>query len=282
VRVGPLYCLGAKLKHGVSAFFTCPGFEPLFGVGLNRLPQLRTAASAWNLYIGILQILLVRAQVIIEKMEGDISTDTALGELNFQMQRITQQMGISSVTPQMRGTEMDILNNNIGPGTADIAEVFKDYVGSVTGIAPEYFFGGGNAAYSQAAFQIHSTNENIRSRYQIDEIEPLLRFIINTMINYDSEISDMGINEDDFEIEFDNIYDETEQEKADLTAKKTEILIRQASYPELEDAFKKEMLLSEDISLPKIDETVREETEEKENKKIDDDSNESELTKPLS
>ena len=25
MRVGDLYCYGAKLKHGVSAFFLCPG-----------------------------------------------------------------------------------------------------------------------------------------------------------------------------------------------------------------------------------------------------------------
>jgi len=122
----------------------------------------------------------------------------------------------------------------------------------VAGIAPEYFFGGGSAVYSQAAFQIHSTNENIRSRYQVNGIEPLLRFIVNTMITYDKELSECGVNEDDFEIKFESIYDETEQEKAELNAKKTEILIRQATYPELEQAFKDEGLLAEDIKLPEI------------------------------
>lgn len=252
MKVGTIYCMGAKLKHGVSAFFTCPGFEPLFGVGLNRLPQLRTAAEAWNIYIHILKILLVRAQVIIEKMEGDIQTDTMLSKMRSQLQRLSQTMGVSTPIEQARGMELDILNNNIGPGTADVAEVFKDYVGSITGIAPEYFFGGGNSAYSQAAFQIHVTNENIKSQYQDGEIEPLLRFMVNVMIQYDKELSGMGVQEDDFKIEFDNLYDETEQEKAELHSKKTETLIRQASYPELEPAFKKLGLLDEEINLPEI------------------------------
>lgn len=274
MKVGDIYCMGAQLKHGISAFFTCPGFEPLFGVGLNRLPQLRTAAEAWNLYVHILKILLVRAQVLIEKMEGDIQTDTMLSKMRSQLQRLSQTMGVSTPIEQARGMELDILNNNIGPGTADISEVFKDYVGSVTGIAPEYFFGGGNAAYSQAAFQIHATNENIHSRYQVDEIEPLLRFIVNTMIQYDNEVSGMGVEEDDFKIEFESLYEQTEQEKADLNSKKTETLIRQASYPELSEAFKKEGLLSEDVKLPQLSEP--------EINPNPDESTDSELTRPLS
>jgi hypothetical protein len=275
MKVGTLYCMGAKLKHGVSAFFTCPGFEPLFGVGLNRLPQFRTAAEAWNIYIHILKILLVRAQVIIEKMEGDIQTDTMLSKMRSQLQRLSQTMGVSTPIEQARGMELDILNNNIGPGTADVAEVFKDYVGSITGIAPEYFFGGGNSAYSQAAFQIHVTNENIKSQYQDGEIEPLLRFMVNVMIQYDKELSGFGVQEDDFKIEFDNLYDETEQEKADLHSKKTETLIRQASYPELEEAFKKAGLLDEEISLPEITAPTGDEVE------LEDDGKDSQLTKPM-
>ena len=274
MRVGDLYCMGAKLRHGVSAFFTCPGYEPLFGVGLNRIPQLRQAAEAWNLYIHVLKILLVRSQVLIQKMEGDMQTDTMLSNVRAQLQRINQTMGIDTVTEQARGMELDILNNNIGPGTADIAVVFKDFVASVTGVASEYFFGGGTAAYSQAAFQIHSTNENIRSRYQVSEIEPLLRFMVNTMIRYDSEISGFGVKEDDFDIEFENIYDETEQEKADLISKKTETLIRQASYPELEKAFKNEGLLSDDVKLPEMTTQPAEEP-------VKDDSTDSKLVKPL-
>lgn len=276
MKVGTLYCMGAKLKHGVSAFFTCPGFEPLFGVGLNRLPQLRTAAEAWNIYIHILKILLVRAQVIIEKMEGDIQTDTMLSKMRSQLQRLSQTMGVSTPIEQARGMELDILNNNIGPGTADIAQVFRDYVGSVTGIAPEYFFGGGNSNYSQAAFQIHATNENIKSQYQDGQIEPLLRFMVNTMIQYDKEVSGMGIAEDDFKIEFENLYDETEQEKAELNAKRTEVLIRQASYPELQEAFKKSGLLDEEINLPELSEP-----ETGSEGEIGDESSESTLRKPL-
>lgn len=247
-RVGDLYCYGAKLKHGVSAFFLCPGYEPLFGVGLNRVPQLRAAAEAWNLYVHILKILLVRAQVIVEKMEGDIQTDTMLSAMRAQLQRLSESMGVSTPIAQARGTQMDILNNNISEGTGNIAGVFRDYVASVTGLSPEYFFGGGNTNYSQAAFQIAATNEHVRSRFQIAMIEPMARFIVDTFIRNDAEVAACGVAEGDFEIEFESIYDETEQEKADLQAKRTETLIRQREYPELESAFKQLGLLDEDIT----------------------------------
>jgi hypothetical protein len=287
MKVGDLYCMGAKLKHNVSAFFTCPGYEPLFGVGLNRIPQLRTAAEAWNLYIHILKILLVRSQVIIEKMQGDIQTDTMLAQMRAQLQRLNQTMGVSTPIEQARGMELDILNNNISPGTADISTVFKDFVASVTGIAPEYFFGGGTAAYSQAAFQIHSTNENIHSRYQQGSIEPLVRFMVNVMILNDVELQPFDVAQDEFEVEFESIYEETELEKVDLKSKKTEILIRQCEYPELEEAFKKEKLLREDISLPKVErpetgeDGAGEDGTEDDYKIPDDNSSDSKLTKPL-
>lgn len=247
-RVGEIHCLGAKLYHGVSCFFLCPGFEPLFGIGLNRVPQLMAAAEAWNLYVHVLKILLVRSQVIIEKLEGDMSTDIMLTKMRAQLQRLTATMGVGTTIEQPRGAQLDILNNNIGPGTADIASVFKEFVGVVAGIAPEYFFGGANANYSMSAFNIASTNENLRARYQIGQMEPMLRFIINTAIHYDKRLSGLGVAENDFEIEFESIYDETEQEKAELIAKKTETLIRQRDYSELESAFKHEKLLADDIS----------------------------------
>ena len=252
VKVGDLYCMGAKLRHGVSAFFTCPGYEPLFGVGLNRVPQLRAAAEAWNLYVHVLKILLVRAQVIVERMDGDIQTDTMLSQMRAQLQRLSQTMGVSTPVAQARGATLEILNNNISEGTSSIAGVFRDFVASVTGLAPEYFFGGGNSNYSQAAFQIASTNENIRARYQVTMIEPIMRFIVNTLIRNDAEVMAAGVEPDDFTIEFESIYEETEQEKTELASKKTDMLIRQADYPELEGAFKQLGLLSEEVKLPEL------------------------------
>ena len=260
-RVGDIYCFGAKLKHGVSAFFLCPGYEPLFGVGLNRVPQLRAAAEAWNLYVHILKILLVRAQVVIEKMEGDMQTDTMLMGIKAHLQKLTETMGVSTPTALSRGQSLDILNNNISEGTSSVAGVFRDYVASVTGLSPEYFFGGGNTNYSQAAFQIAATNEHIRARYQIEQIEPMARFVINTLIRNDATIKPFGVEEDDFDIEFESIYDETEQEKADLASKRTETLIRQREYPELEDAFKQLKLLDEDISFAGMSDPTGEHTD---------------------
>ena len=278
VRIGDLYCFGAKLKHDVSAYFLCPGYEPLFGVGLNRIPQLRAAAEAWNLYVHILKILLVRAQVIFAKMEGDVQTDTMLSAMRSQLQRLTQQMGVSTPVATPRGETMDILNNNISEGTSNIAGVFRDYVASVTGLSPEYFFGGGNTNYSQAAFQIAATNENIRARYQIGMIEPMARFVINTLIRNDATIKQFNVEEDDFNIEFESVYDETEQERADLTAKKTDTLIRQREYGELEDAFKQMKLLDEDITFKGMSDP----TGEHEDGEIDGGSSSTPiLTKPL-
>lgn len=279
MRVGDIYCFGAKLKHGVSAFFLCPGFEPLFGVGLNRVPQLRSAAEAWNLYVHILKILLVRAQVIVEKMEGDIQTDTMLSAVRAQLQRMSETMGVSTPIAQARGMQMDILNNNISEGTSSIAGVFRDYVASVTGLSPEYFFGGGNTNYSQAAFQIASTNEHVRSRYQIAMIEPMARFVINTLIRNDVEISGFGEREDDFEIEFESIYDETDQEREDLRLKRTETLIKQREWPELEDAFKQIGVLDEDISFAGMPEP--EEPRDDNDLTDDDDHTDSKLVRPL-
>ena len=275
MRVGDLYCFGAKLKHGVSAFFLCPGFEPLFGVGLNRVPQLRAAAEAWNLYVHILKILLVRAQVVIEKMEGDIQTDTMLSAMRAQLQRLSESMGVSTPIAQGRGQQLDILNNNISEGTGNIAGVFRDYVASVTGLSPEYFFGGGNTNYSQAAFQIAATNEHVRSRFQIAMIEPMAHFVVNTFIRNDAEIAALNVAEDDFEIEFENIYDETLAEKIEREAKQTEILIRQFEYKELAKDFKKLKLLDEDVEFP--NETIPHD----EGKSLDDDSKAGILRNPL-
>jgi hypothetical protein len=278
MRVGDLYCFGAKLKHNVSAFFLCPGFEPLFGVGINRVPQLRSAAEAWNLYVHILKILLVRAQVIVEKMDGDIQTDTMLSAMRAQLQRLSESMGVSTPIAQARGSQMEILNNNISEGTGNIAGVFRDYVASVTGLSPEYFFGGGNTNYSQAAFQIAATNEHVRSRFQIAMIEPMARFVVNTFIRNDAEVAACGVAEDDFDIDFDSIYDETEQEKADLAGKRTEILIRQREYPELEGAFKQLKLLDEDITFAGMAEST---PGEKDDAIGDDAAARTKLTKPL-
>jgi hypothetical protein len=279
VKVGDIYCMGAKLRHGISAFFTCPGYEPLFGIGLNKIPQLRAAAEAWNLYVHVLKILLVRSQVITERLDGDIQTDTMLSNMRAQLQRLSQTMGVSTPIAQARGTTLDILNNNISEGTTSVAGVFRDFIAAVTGLSPEYFFGGGNTNYSQAAFQIASTNENIRARYQVSMIEPILRFVINTLIRNDSEIAAMEVKEDDFKIEFESIYEQTEAEKVDLIAKKTEILIRQRDYSELAPAFKQLDLLDEDVDMDF--EPDHDEDDNEDNNEIKDDSTEGVLQNPI-
>jgi len=280
MRIGDIYCMGAKLKHGVSAFFNCPGFEPLFGVGLNRVPQLRGAAEAWNLYLHIIKTLLVRAQVIVNKMDGDIQTDTKLAGIRANLQRMSQTLGIDTPLVNSQGMTTDIMNNNINEGMGNVAPVIQSYASSITGVSPEYFFGGGNTNYSQAAFQIAATNENVRARYQIAQIEPMARFVINTLIRNDADISGLGVNEDDFDIDFESIYDETDQERVELASKRTETLIRQREYPELEKAFKHLDLLDEDVTFAGLPEPAASGCGE-DDKSDEDKPDESKLTKPL-
>ena len=109
-------------------------------------------------------------------------------------------------------------------------------------------------------------------------IEPMARFVVNTFIRNDTEVAALGVSEDDYEIEFESIYDETEQEKADLAAKRTETLIRQREYPELESAFKQLKLLDEDVTFAGMEAST---PGEKDGAIGEDGADRTKLTKPL-
>jgi hypothetical protein len=109
-------------------------------------------------------------------------------------------------------------------------------------------------------------------------IEPILRYVINTLIQNDADIEALGVGLDDFEIEFESIYEETENEKGELAGKKTEILIRQRDYPELEQAFKTLGLLQDDITFAGMPATTPDGSDDN---NVDNDKNKYILENPL-
>jgi len=241
-RVGYLYCMGSTLTNGVSAHFNCPGFEPLYAIGKNKLFQLKEAAEALNIYIYTIKVLCVRAQILIQKYDGEGQTDTMLENMKRQLQTIARELSLSTPITQPEGAQLDILNNNISPGFADVAPVLKEFTGLLSGLSPDYFFGS-TTAYAANSFNIATTNENINAEIQKPQLEPAFRFIVNTYLAYDSRFAAYKSMIDDFEIEFESIYEETEQERADIAAKKIDNIVKMSDSAELEEIFKAENLL---------------------------------------
>jgi hypothetical protein len=91
----------------------------------------------------------------------------------------------------------------------------------------------------------------------------------------------LNVAEDDFDIDFESLYDETDVEREDLKSKRTETLIRQRDYPELEKAFKHLDLLDEDVSFAGLPEPVTEGGDSDDGAGDDEDKKDSVLTKPL-
>jgi hypothetical protein len=251
-KVGDIFCLGVRLVDGISCLFNCPGFEPLYAIGKNKMSQIIEASNAWNLYVAALKIMLVRAQVIIQKWDGGGMTDTAYERLKAQLERLSQTMGLSTPIEQPEGAQLDIMNNNIGPGTADIATVFQQLAGILTGMAPEYFFGGNTTTYSASSFNIATTNENIHAKIQRPQLEPAWRFILNTHLMHDERMAPFKIAEDDFTIKSPSIYEETEGERVDIDGKKIDNLTKMRDYRELEDAFHALKVLPKNITFKRL------------------------------
>lgn len=250
-KVGDIYCMGTTLKNEISCLFNCMDFEPLYAIGSNKLFQLKEAAEALNIYIYTIKVLCVRAQIIIQKTDGEGQTDTKLEQISAQLQRMAGELSMSTPLVQPEGNELDILNNNISPGFADVAPVLKDFIGILGGIAPDYHFGS-DAAYQANSFNIHVTGENILADIQKPQLKPAYQFINNTLLNFDERFSAYKQYTNKVKVKFESIYEETEKEKAELTTIKTDNLIKQRDYPELEEAFKAEKLLPEKITFANI------------------------------
>lgn len=249
--VGQLYCLGHILQDGVTAHFLCPGFEPVFAVGKNRLVRLKEASEAINIYLYTIKVLCVRAQVLVQKWAGEGQTDSKLAQLQKLTKRINSELSLSTVVELPDDAELDILNNNLSEGFSKVQPIIKEFQGLITGIMPDYLYGS-NTAYAANSFNLNVTHQNIHSQIQASQIEPALRFVINTLIRNDSRFSKFKKYEDDFEIDFKSVFELTEVEKAEVDKVKIENLKAMAEYPELEEVFKSERLWPRDIEMPNL------------------------------
>jgi hypothetical protein len=119
----------------------------------------------------------------------------------------------------------------------------------LSGVMPDYFYGS-STAYAANNFNIHATHQNIRSDIQEAQIEPIYRFAINKMLELDKRFAKWKNRVDDFDIEFQSLYEATSIEKAQLDAIKIQNITTMAGYPELMPIFKREKLMEESDIYP--------------------------------
>lgn len=255
--VSSLYVLGHLLQNEVTAHFLCPGFEPLYAIGKNRVYQLKDAAEAINIYLYTIKVLCIRAQVMVQTWGGEGQNDTLLSEMQRTTDDINSKLSLSTAQKLPEGAKLDILQTNFSPGFADIAPMIKEYQGMLSGMMPDYLYGS-DTAYAANNFNIHATHQNIRSQFQEQQIEPLYRFAINKYIELDKDFKQYRDQIDEFEIEFESMYEPTASEKAEIDAKRISNIVTMAGYPELQEIFKEESLLNEEMELPALPEPVEE------------------------
>lgn len=251
--VSQIFALGHILKNGVTAHFLCPGFEPIFAIGKNRLFQLKDAAEAVNIYLYTIKVLCIRAQILVQQWGGEGQNDTLLQKMKNLTADIDSELSLSTSVKLPEGATLDILNNNLSEGFAKISPIIKEYQGMLSGIMPDYFYGS-DTAYSANSFNIHATHQNIRSEIQEAQIEPIYRFVINKLLSEDKRFKKWAEYEDDFDVEFESLYEPTDAEKADIETKRIGNIVTMAGYPELAPIFKEEGLLRDDYELPTLPE----------------------------
>lgn len=247
--VGELFCLGYSLKDNVSAKFLCPGFEPMLGLGKNRVAQLREAAEAINLYIYTIKVLCVRAQTIIQKHNGEGMNDAVLAALEKNLANINKTLTLNDITRIDSGTEMEILSSNFSPGFADIASALKEFIGIQSGMHSDFYFGS-SSAYQANNFNVMTTNADIHADVQRSKIEPLFKFAVNTLFAFDSDFVAYKKYVDCFDVEFKTLYQYTENEKLDEDKKKIDNLVAMNDSQELEKGFRTLGVLRDDVDLP--------------------------------
>jgi len=247
--VGELFCLGYSLKNDVSAKFLCPGFEPMLGVGKNRVAQLREAAEAINLYIYTIKVLCVRAQTIIQKHNGEGMNDALLAALEKNLANINKTLTLNDITRIDSGTEMEILSSNFSPGFADIASALKEFIGIQAGMHSDFYFGS-SSAYQANNFDVMTTNADIHSDIQRGKIEPVFKFIVDTVLTYDARFGKYKDLAGKFDVEFAPLYQYTESEKLDEDKKKIDNLVSMNDSRELENGFRALGVLRDDVDLP--------------------------------
>jgi len=247
--VNTLYVLGHMIQNEVTGHFLCPGFEPLYAIGKNKIYQLKDAAEAVNIYLYTIKVLCIRAQVMTQKWGGEGQNDTLLDRMQRMTAEINSTLSLSTTVQLPEGAEFDILNNNITEGFSKVADVVKDYQGMLSGVKSDYFYGS-NTAYSANNFNIHATHQDIRSDIQEAQIEPIYRFAINKLLTMDKRFTKWKKKEDDFDIEFQSLYEPTQKEKQEVDEIRIRNIISMADYPQLQDIFKKEGLMEDSDELP--------------------------------
>jgi hypothetical protein len=247
--VTQVFCLGTLLRNGVTAHFLCPGFEPLFAIGKNRLFQLKDAAEAVNIYLYTVKVLCIRAQILVQQWDGEGQNDTMIQRLRALTEDIDSSLSLSTSVKIPAGAKMDILNNNFSEGFSKVSPIIKEYQGMLSGVSSDFFYGS-DTAYSANSFNIHATHQNIRSEIQEGQIEPALRFVVNQYLKFDKRFAKWKDKTDEFDLEFASLYEPTDSEKADIEAKRIDNIIKMAGYPELSEIFKDEKVLGKDYVLP--------------------------------
>lgn len=251
--VQQIFCLGHILQNGVTAHFLCPGFEPIYAIGKNRLYQLKDAAEAVNIYLYTIKVLCIRAQIMVQKWGGEGQNDTLLQRMQKQRDRINSELSLNTAVELPEGADLTILNNNLSEGFSKVSPIIKEYQAMLSGVMPDYFYGS-DTAYSANSFNIHATHQTIRSDIQEGQIEPIFRFCINALLRNDVRFKKWEKLADDFDIEFKSLYEPTETERVDIDSKKIDNIIKMAGYPELEQTFKDGGLFPEAQKLPDLPE----------------------------
>jgi hypothetical protein len=247
--VSSLYVLGHLIQNEVTGHFLCPGFEPLYAIGKNKIYQLKDAAEAVNIYLYTIKVLCIRAQVLVQNWGGEGQNDTLLQRMSELTADINSSLSLSTAVKIPEGSTLDILNNNINEGFSKVSPIIKEYQGMLSGVMPDYFYGS-STAYAANNFNIHATHQNIRSDIQEAQIEPIYRFAINKMLELDKRFAKWKNRVDDFDIEFQSLYEATSIEKAQLDAIKIQNITTMAGYPELMPIFKREKLMEESDIYP--------------------------------
>lgn len=257
--VSSVYLLGRVLQPGVTCHFYCPGFEPLFGIGKNKMIPLKNAAEAINIYLYTIKVLCIRAQVMVQTWGGEGQTDTLLSGMKKMSEQINSKLSLNTAVKVPEGGRLDLLNNNLSEGFAKISPIIKEFQALLTGVAPDYLYGS-DTAYSANSFNIQLSHQNIRSEIQETGIEPALRYIINTCLTHDKRLSEFKGIENNFEIIFETLYEPTGMEKVAEDKGKIDNIIAMAGYPELVEIFKKEGLFPKDSELPSVDKDINPQT----------------------
>ena len=250
--ISSVYLIGKVLQPGTTCHFYCPGFEPLLGIGKNKMIPLKNAAEAINIYLYTIKVLCIRAQVMVQKWGGEGQTDSLLSSMKRMSEQINSSLSLNTAVKLPEGADLTLLNNNLSEGFAKISPIIKEFQAILTGVAPDRLYGS-DTAYSANNFNTRLTNENVRSTIQESGLEPALRYIVNTCLLHDSRLEKFRDLVDEFEIKFDPLYEPTGQEKVTEDKGKIDNIIAMSAYPELLEIFKKEGLFPKDSDLPQIE-----------------------------